>query len=285
VTKTALVTGGNSGIGKEIAVALASQGLHVVIASRNASKGEAARKEICERSSRNDVEVLPLDLASFVSVHAAADAFLAAHDRLDLLVNNAGVIVRQRSVTADGHETQFQVNHLGHFLLTNLLRDRLRASAPARVVATASDAHRFVARGGLRFDDLEWEKRRYGIGFRVYSNTKLMNILHMRHLARELDGSGVTANAVHPGFVGSNFAREGDTGRLGNFAMALLGPVALSSEKGARTSVYVATSPEVEGVTGQYFAKSALAKTTRAGADDDAAAQLWKISAELTGGA
>ncbi|HEX5096995.1 MAG TPA: SDR family oxidoreductase [Acidimicrobiia bacterium] len=276
----ALVTGGNSGIGKETAVALAGMGAQVAIASRNTVKGENARREIKERAG-TDVEVLSLDLASFASVRACAEHYTATHDRLDMLVNNAGIIVRERRVTEDGHEMQFQVNHLGHFLLTSLLRDLLVASAPARVVATASDAHRFVRRG-IRFDDLEWEQRRYGIGFACYSTTKLMNILFTRELARTLDATGVTANAVHPGFVASNFAREGDTGRLGNAAMVLGRPFAISNEKGARTSVFVASSPTLNGVTGQYFAKSRFANPTRKARDDDTAARLWAISAELT---
>jgi NAD(P)-dependent dehydrogenase (short-subunit alcohol dehydrogenase family) len=278
--KTALITGGNSGIGKETAVALAALGARVAIASRNTTKGEHARREIEERTGA-DVEVLSLDLASFASVRTCAAEFIATHDRLDILVNNAGIIVRRRDVTEDGHETQFQVNHLGHFLLTSLLRDLLVASAPARVVATASDAHRF-ARRGVRFDDLEWEKRRYGIGFECYSTTKLMNILFTRELARRLEGTGVTANAVHPGFVASNFAREGDTGRLGNAAMVLGRPFAISNEKGARTTVFVASAPALNGVSGQYFAKSRFANPTRAAANDDTAAHLWKVSAEYT---
>lgn len=277
---TVVITGGNSGIGKETAVGLAERGAHVVIACRNAAKGEAAVAEIRARSGRDTVEATPLDLASFASVRACAAALLAAHPRIDVLVNNAGVITRTRSITSDGHETQFQVNHLGHFLLTNLLLDRLVASAPARVVVVASHAHKYAA-NGLDFDDLESE-RRYR-PFRVYARTKLMNIMFTRELARRLDGTGVTANAVHPGYVASNFGREGDTGALGNIAMILGRPFAISAAKGARTSIYVASSQEVESVTGQYFYRSTLASESDAARDDAAAARLWEISGTLTG--
>lgn len=281
-SKVVVITGGNSGIGKETAVALAEQGAQVVIAARNAAKAAAAVKEIQERTRAGDrVETMPLDLASFASVQSFSTAFHDRYDRLDVLVNNAGIVLRQRVLTGDGHETQFQVNHLSHFLLTDLLRDRLGASGTSRVVNVASDAHK-TARKGLDFDDLEWERRRYGSGFGVYSATKLMNILFTRELARRLENTEVTANAVHPGFVASNFAREGDTGSLGNIAMVLGRPFAKSPEKGATTSVYVATSPAVEGVSGQYFARSRVAIPAAPALDDDAAARLWEISEKFT---
>lgn len=280
--KTVVVTGANSGIGKETAIALAHMGALVVLAVRNATKGEAARKELCERSGRTDAEVMTLDLASFASVRAFAAAFLAAHDRLDVLVLNAGILVRRRLLTEDGHDTQFEVNHLSHFLLVQLLRDRLVASAPSRVVVVASDAHR-SARRGLDFDDLEHAHRRYG-GFSVYSHTKLANILFTRELARRLDGTGVTANSVHPGFVASNLAREGDAGVLGTVISTLGRPFARTAEQGAQTSIYVASSPQLDGVTGQYFANSAFAKPSQHGEDDAAAARLWEVSERLTAG-
>jgi NAD(P)-dependent dehydrogenase (short-subunit alcohol dehydrogenase family) len=276
--RTVVVTGGNSGIGKEAAVELAAMGAQVVVAARNRAKGEAALAEIKSRSGRDTVELGSLDLASKASIHAFAESFLANHDRLDVLLNNAGLTLLKRSETVDGFETTFGVNHLGHFLLTELLRERLVASAPARVVTVASDAHRF-ARGGLNFDDLMATKRYRG--FQVYSRSKLANVLFTRELARRLDGTGVTANCLHPGFVASNFAREGDTGMIGDVAMVLGRPFAISPAKGAQTSVFVCSSPTLEGVTGQYFAKSALAKTSAAGADDDAAARLWAVSEQL----
>jgi retinol dehydrogenase-12 len=277
--KVAVITGGNSGIGLETAVALARDGAHVVITSRNPERGATALAEIESRSG-NAAEVMPLDLASFASVRNFADVFGRTHDRLDILVNNAGVILKQRHVTEDGHEAQFQTNHLGHFLLNELLRDQLVTSAPARVVVVASDAHRF-APGGLKFDDLE-STHRYR-AFRTYGRTKLMNILFTRELARRLHGTGVTANAVHPGFVASRFSRDGDTGIMGNVGMVLGRPFAHSPEIGAQTSVYVASSPQLAGVTGQYFAKSALANPAATARDDAVAARLWDISAEMVG--
>ncbi|HYL51056.1 MAG TPA: SDR family oxidoreductase [Acidimicrobiia bacterium] len=280
--KVVVITGGNSGIGKETAVELARMGARVVIAARNPTRAAAAVKEIKERTGAGDrVETMPLDLASFASVRAFAGAFTDAHDRLDVLVNNAGGWLGKRIVTADGHESQFQVNHLSHFLLTNLLRERLVRSAPARVVNIASVAHK-NARRGLDFDDLDYERRRYR-GFRVYSETKLMNILFARELARRWDGTGVSANAVHPGFVATNFAREGDVGWWGNIGMPLTRPFSISVQQGAVTPVYVASSPDVEGITGQYFVKCRVAGPSRAALDDDAAARLWEISAKLTG--
>jgi NAD(P)-dependent dehydrogenase (short-subunit alcohol dehydrogenase family) len=276
--RTVVVTGGNSGIGKEAAVVLATMGAQVVVAARNRSKGESALAEINSRSGNDSAELADLDLASTASIRAFADGFLRSHERLDVLLNNAGLTLRKRSETADGFETTFGVNHLGHFLLTALLRDRLVASAPARVVNVASGAHRY-ARHGLDFDDLMSTKRYRP--FITYGRSKLANILFTRELARRLDGTGVTANALHPGFVASNFARDGDTGRLGNIAMVLGSPFAISPAKGAQTSVFLASSPTVEGVTGQYFAKCALATTSAAATDDDAARRLWTVSEQL----
>jgi NAD(P)-dependent dehydrogenase (short-subunit alcohol dehydrogenase family) len=280
--KVAVITGGNSGIGKETAVELARLGAHVVIAARNPGKASGAAKEVRERADAGDrVETIPLDLASFASVRAFAEAFAARHDRLDILVNNAGCVLARRILTEDGHEAQFQINHLGHFLLTHLLHERLVRGAPARVVNVASDAHK-GARGGLDFDDLDWQRGRYR-GFQAYSQTKLMNILFTRELARRLDPSQITANSVHPGFVASNFAKEGDLGWWGNIGMPLAGLFAISVQRGAETPVYVASSPDLEGVTGQYFVKRRAAAPSRAGQDDPAAERLWKVSAEITG--
>jgi retinol dehydrogenase 12 len=281
--KVVVITGGNSGIGKEAAVEIARQGAHVVIAARNPTKAASALAEIETRADAHGrVETIPIDLASFASVRAFADAFTAKHDRLDVLLNNAGLVLRKRDVTVDGHETQFQVNHLGHFLLTSLLHDALANGAPARVINVSSYAHR-TARKGLDFDDLDWERRRYA-GFGVYSATKLMNILFTRELARRSNPDVLTANALHPGFVGSNFAREGDLGLLGTIGMPLVRPFAISSQKGALTSIYLASSPDVEGITGQYFVKGKAVKPAASALDDAAAARLWEISEKLTVG-
>jgi len=279
--QVAVVTGGNSGIGKETAVELAGMGAHVIIAARNPAKAAAAVKELLHRAPGATVEHLPLDLASFASVREFADTFKARFDRLDVLVNNAGASLRKRSVTDDGHETQFQVNHLSHFLLTALLRDQL-AAAPAACVINVSSTGHTVPRGGLDFDDLDWERRKYR-GFLVYFHTKLANVLFTRELARRLEGTRMTANAVHPGWVGSNFGREGDMGPFIGAAMVVARPFSISSAAGARTSIYLASSPDVADVTGQYFYKCRVAKPSDAALDAAAAARLWDVSARMTG--
>jgi retinol dehydrogenase 12 len=279
--QTAVVTGGNSGIGKETAVELAGMGAHVVVAARNAAKAEAAVQEIQTRAPSGTVEHLPLDLASFASVRAFAGTFTSRFDQLDILVNNAGLTLHKRAVTQDGHETQFQVNHLSHFLLTGLLEEQLAAAPAARIVNVSSTGHTF-ARDGLDFDDLDWERRRYR-GFLVYCATKLANVLFTREYARRFADTKITANAVHPGFVGSNFAREGDMGFLIGLGMLAVRPFAITSAVGAHTSVYLASSPDVDGISGQYFYKCEVVKPSNAALDDAAAARLWEVSAEMTG--
>ena len=278
--RVVLITGGNAGIGKETAVALAAMGAQVVFTARDAARGTDALAEIRTRSGNDAVDVMPLDLARFASVREFAKRWSDEHDQLDVLVNNAGLILNSRRETDDGNEMTFQVNHLGPFLLTQLLRDQLVAGDDARVVNVASDAHS-SARRGLDFDDLQ--SRRQYRGFRVYGKTKLANILFTRELARRWDDTGVTANAVHPGFVASSFGRDGDTGRLGALLFPLLKPFALSPEQGARTQVYVASAPELAGITGGYWVKSAPATPSAAAQDDAAAARLWEVSEELVG--
>jgi NAD(P)-dependent dehydrogenase (short-subunit alcohol dehydrogenase family) len=281
--KVAVVTGGNSGVGKETAVGLAQLGAHVVIAARNATKANAAVDEIRTRTGAGDrVETMPIDLASFDSVRKFAAAYRNSHDRLDILVNNAGLVLGKRRVTDDGHETQFQVNHLGHFLLANELRDMLVASAPARVVVVSSIAHQ-QARDGLDFDDLDWSERRYR-GFKVYCATKLANILFSNEFARRLAGTGVTCNSLHPGFVASNFARENDLGWWANIGMPLARPFAISAKKGALTSIHVASSDAVEELSGLYFKKCVVAMPSANALDDAAAARLWEVSEKMVAG-
>ena len=278
-----VITGGNAGIGKETAVGLAQKGATVVITARNQQRGAAALEEIRGRTGRDDerLVVMPLDLASFASIRAFASDLLDRSDRLDVLVNNAGLVLRQRRETADGFEMTFGVNHLGHFLLTDLLLDRLRAGESARIVNVSSDAHK-QARNGLDFDDLQ-STRRFR-GFAVYSKSKLANILFTRELARRLDGTNVTVNALHPGFVASRFGRDGDTGRLGDVAMLVTRPFAINAAQGALTSIHVASSPDVDGITGQYWYKCALATPSRAAQDDAAARRLWQVSEQLIAG-
>lgn len=276
--RTVLITGGNTGIGLETAVALARDGARVVFTTRDAQKGATALAEIRERSGSDTVDVMELDLARLSSVHEFADRFAGRHDDLDVLVNNAGLLLGSRRETVDGYEMTFQVNHLGPFLLTQLLRDPLVAGDDARVVNVASDAHK-GARRGLDFDDLQSTKKYRGYG--VYSKSKLANILYTRELARRWNDTGVTANAVHPGFVASRFGRDGDSGKLTGWVFPLLKPFALTPEQGAATQVYVASAPELAGITGGYWVKSAPATPSAAAQDDAAAARLWEISEQL----
>jgi NAD(P)-dependent dehydrogenase (short-subunit alcohol dehydrogenase family) len=277
--KTVVITGGNAGIGKEAAVGLATLGARVVITARNEERGRAAYKEIVDRSGSSDVEVLALDLASFRSIRSFAVELLERVDRLDVLVDNAGLILRRRTETEDGFEAMFGINHLGHFLLTNLLLDELRASAPSRVVVVASDAHQ-SAKQGLDFDDLQSE-RSYKWA-KVYGKSKLANIYFARELAHRLEGSGVTSNSLHPGFVRSQFGQGGDLGTLYGFGIKYLAaPFAISQVKGALTTIYLASSPEVEGATGGYYVKCKPATPTQMAQDDDAARRLWDVSEQL----
>jgi len=277
--KVVIITGGNTGIGKEAAVGLAGLGARVVITSRNEERGRSARQEIAERSGNDSVEVMSLDLASFTSIRSFAADVLDRFDHLDALVNNAGLILYRRAETREGFEETFGVNHLGPFLLTDLLLERLRASAPARVVVVSSAAHK-SARQGLDFDDLQAEhKYRWA---KAYGKSKLANIYFTRELARRLDGTGVTVNALHPGFVRSEFGRGGDLGGIYGWGIKYVAsPFAISPEKGARTTIYLASSPDVEGVSGGYFYKSKPSTPSTVAQDDDAASRLWDASEKL----
>jgi NAD(P)-dependent dehydrogenase (short-subunit alcohol dehydrogenase family) len=275
--KVVIVTGGNSGIGKAAAAELAGMGARVIIAARSQAKGEAAIAEIRARFPDASVELVSLDLASCTSIRACATELLARCDRIDVLLLNAGLVLLNRAETADGLEMTFAVNHLGHFMLTELLRERIVASTPARIVVVSSGAHRSAR--SLDFDDLQATGRYWSFG--VYAKSKLANIYFMRELARRLAGTGVTANALHPGFVATNFAKEGDTGLLGSVAMVLGRPFAISASKGARTSVFLCSDSSVAEITGEYWYKQAIAKPTKVAQDDAAAARLWDVSEKL----
>lgn len=269
--KTAIVTGASSGVGLETARGLVAQGYRVVLAVRDVAKGEAVAREI------GGAEVMRLDLADLDSVRAFAAAFLARHERLHVLVNNAGIHTAQRTTTPQGHETTFATNHLGHFLLTRLLLDRMKASAPARIVNVASEAHRF---GTMDFDDLMGERRWSGI--LAYNRSKLANVMFTYALARRLEGTRVTANAVHPGSVRTRWARREDSGAF-RFVVALASPFLLSPEKGARTSLRVATDPALESVSGRYFVREKPATSSVLSRDVDAQERLWRDSERLVG--
>jgi NAD(P)-dependent dehydrogenase (short-subunit alcohol dehydrogenase family) len=278
--RTCLVTGATSGIGRAAARELARRGAELVLVCRDPARGEETLAEIREDTANAKLSLLRADLSSQAEIRRAAQGFLESGRPLHVLLNNAGVVLMRRSETVDRIESTFAVNHLGYFLLTRLLEDRLRESAPARIVNVASDAHHYAG-GRLDFDDLQ-SRRAYRV-MQVYGKSKLANILFTRELARRLARSGVTANCLHPGFVGSNFGKN--NGLLGRVSMTVLRPFARSPEKGAETAVWLCESPELEGVSGEYFFDKRPRRPHAAALDDEDARRLWEVSEEMTGGA
>ncbi len=273
--EVSMVTGANSGIGKVIATELARMGSNVVLVCRDPQKGEAAKNEIAAQLGNSSVELLMADLASLAAVRKLAADFAAKHDRLRILVNNAGLILGKRIVTADGLEAQFVINYLSQFLLTNLLLPALKTAAPSRIVNVSSSAH---YQGHMHFDDLQLERGYSSI--KAYSQSKLAQVLFTHELAGRLAGSGVTVNAVHPGVVRTKWADEG--GLLG-IGVRLTRPFMLSPAKGAETPLYVAASPEVAGVSGKFFAKKKDTQSSKESYDESEAKRLWEVSMQLTG--
>jgi NAD(P)-dependent dehydrogenase (short-subunit alcohol dehydrogenase family) len=276
--KTCLVTGATSGIGKETAAQLAMLGAGVIIVARDAARGAAAAAEIRQRAPRAQLGITIADLSSLAQVRRLAAEVMTEYGRLDVLVNNAGVISLDRKLSADGLEITFATNHLGPFLLTSLLRGLLERSAPARVVTVASGVHRQVR--AIPWEDLA-HGGQSGQG-QAYAVSKLLNVLFTAELARRLAGTGVTANCLHPGFVRTALGREvtGIPGAAVRLALRLRpGPAA-----GARTSVYLASAPEVADQSGGYFVKSRPARPSALAMDTQAAARLWALSTELASG-
>lgn len=271
--KTCIVTGANTGIGKATALGLAKMGATTVMVCRSRERGEAALGEIKRESGNDAVSLVLADLSSQAAIRHLAREFTSKHTALHVLINNAGIIPRKRTVTEDDLETQFAVNHLAYFLLTNLLLDRLKASAPSRIINVSSRAHggRFIP-----FDDLQSE-RSYS-PTRVYGWTKLANVLFTYELARRLEGTRVTVNCLHPGVVATKILADHMPGGL-RFVAKMIG---LSPEEGAQTSLYLATSGEVEGVSGKYFVNRRVAQSSKASYDKAGASRLWQVSAELT---
>ncbi len=276
--KVVVVTGSNTGIGLETAVGVAALEATTVLACRNRAKAEAAAKEVTRRTWNDDVHLVSLDLADLVSVRKAADEVLSRWGRLDVLVNNAGGTWSQRQVTAQGIEYTFGVNHLGHFYLTNLLLDRLRAGAPSRVINVTSVGHH-AAFHGMRFEDLQSEKGYEAM--EAYCRSKLANVLFTRQLATRLEGTGVTANAMHPGWVRSRFGMDGDLSGMMGFGMRAIRPLQINPQRAARTSVFLATSPDVATKTGMYWVRSKPGHMSRNARNDEAAARLWDESERL----
>ncbi|GCF10954.1 SDR family oxidoreductase [Dictyobacter arantiisoli] len=267
--KVCLVTGANGGIGLATARELARQGAHVVMVCRNRAKGEAAQAEIKSVSGNQQVDLLIADISSLASVRQLAQEVRERYPHIHVLINNAGGMFNQRVETADGLETTWALNYIGPVLLTNSLLDILKASAPARIINVSSTAHRF---GRIDFDDLQ-SKQRYR-GMRAYGSAKLALILYTYELASQLEGSGVTANCLHPGVVATNFFQLGLLNWLGRL-------VFLTPEQGAQTTLYLATSPEVAQVNGKYFTKSKAVSSTKDTYDEATRKRLWQSTETL----
>ena len=275
--KTVLITGATGGIGLAAAVAMARQGAHLVLVGRNQTRGLDAISEIRRRAGSDRAEFLRADFSSLAEVRRVADGFVSGNRPLHVLLNNAGVMNTQRKLSRDGFEEMFAVNYLAHYLLTRMLLPCLERSAPARIVHVASNAHAFCK--GINFDDLSHQER--FSAFTVYGHSKLANMLFSNELARRLHGSGVSSNALHPGAVATGIGTN--NGIAGRVLPWLLKPFFRSPEKGGATAVYLASSAQVEGVSGKYFYNSAPLEPKPWALDAVAAGRLWALSERLTG--
>jgi NAD(P)-dependent dehydrogenase (short-subunit alcohol dehydrogenase family) len=279
--KTCLITGSTSGIGKEIALGLAKMKANVILVGRNKVKCQATTEEIWRKASiandKSRISYLLADLSSQASIHQLANEFLDSYGSLDILVNNAGVFLSRRFTTIDNIEYTFAVNHLAPFLLTNLLFEKMKASSPSRVITTSSVAHRGAY---INFDNLQFERGRYN-GVEAYRQSKLANILFTKELARRSRGSGVTSNCFHPGGVRTNLVQNNPW--YYRLIWATINPFLVSPKKGADTAIYLASSPKVAEISGEYFVNRKPVRLLGLADDYDIAARLWKISEELTG--
>ena len=274
--KVCIVTGANSGIGKATSLGLAQMGATVVMVCRDRTKGEEAQNEIKTKSGNDAIDLLLAELSSQDSIRQLVENFQQHYTQLHVLINNAGGVNLSRRDTVDGFEMTFAVNYLAPFLLTNLLLDKLKASAPARIVNVSSESHES---GYIKMDDLQLEKK-YRL-MRAYGQSKLALVLFTYELARRLQGTGVTANCLHPGFVATNIGQSG-VGRIGRSIVKLIfSSLGISPEEGAKTSIYLASSPDIEGVTGKYFVKSIPVRSAPISYDESLQRQLWEESAKL----
>ncbi len=279
--KICLVTGATSGMGEVTARALAQRGATVILVSRKAEKCAATVNQIKQQTGHPAIEFMVADLSSQQDIRQLAQQFNSRYQRLDVLVNDAGALFARRQESTDGIEMTFALNHLGYFLLTNLLLDVLKASAPARIINVASYGH---TRGKIDFDDLQARKRYNGM--QAYRQSKLANVLFTYELARRLEGTGVTVNAVNPGLVATRFGLNNFgfiPDGISNLLLRLYGWVGTNAEQGAQTAIYLATSAGVEGVTGKYFEKQTAVPSSEESYDTVAAKRLWRVSAEMTG--
>jgi len=271
--KVCIITGANSGIGKATAIGLAKMNATLVMLCRDKERGESAQKEIIELTGNNNVDLILCDLSSQKEIRNFAIEFKKKYNNLHILINNAGVMLSKRALSVEGFEMNFAVNHLAPFLLTNLLLDMLKKSAPSRIVNVGSAAHRM---GKIDFEDLQRENKK-GRPMGLYGNSKLAMILVSYELSRKLEGSNVTVNVLHPGLINTNLGRDRSSTSKG-FASKFF----KSPEIGAETSIFLATSPEVEGITGKYFTKKKEKDSSKKSYNEEYAKRLWEISLDLT---
>jgi NAD(P)-dependent dehydrogenase (short-subunit alcohol dehydrogenase family) len=276
--KTVVITGGTSGIGEVAALHLAGQGARIVLIARDPARGEATLAKLRSANPAAQHAAHYGDLSVIADTKRVAQAVAGSETRIDVLINNAGAVFLSRKVSADGLEMTFATNHMAYFVVTNILLDRLKATPGARIVSTASDAHKS---GKLDFDDLQSEKS-YS-SFRCYGTSKLCNILFTRELARRLEGSGVTANCQHPGFVGTRFGQNNASNIFLKVLARTIMSFGLSPEQGAKTIIHLASSPEVATISGEYFYKCKVAVANDAAMDDGNARRLWQVSAKIAG--
>jgi NAD(P)-dependent dehydrogenase (short-subunit alcohol dehydrogenase family) len=271
--KICIVTGANSGIGKATAMGLAKMGATVVMLCRNKERGEEAQKEIIDLTGNTNVDLMLCDLASLKEIHSFVSEFKSKYQLLHVLINNAGIMTAKRNQSVDGYEMNFAVNHLAPFLLTNLLLDILKNSAPSRIINVGSAAHRF---GKMDFDDLQSENKKSRF-MKLYGSSKLAMTLVSYELSRRLEGSNVTVSVVHPGIINTNLGRDRSSISIG-FSKRFFKP----PEVGAETSLYLASSPEVEGITGKYYANKQQKKSSKESYNEEYAKRLWEITEEMT---
>ncbi len=274
--KVCIITGANSGIGKATAMGLANMGATVAMVCRNKARGEEAQNEIKEQSGNDNVDLLLADLSSQASIRQLAETIQQRYQHIHVLINNVGIYNMRRQETTEGFEAMFAVNYLAPFLLTNLLLEKLNASAPARIINVSSEAHQT---GYINMHDLQLEHH-YKF-MRGYGQSKLALVLFTYELARRLQGTGVTVNCLHPGFVATNIGQNG-VGKVGRSIVKLIfSRLGISAEEGAKTSIYLATSPDVEGITGKYFVKSIPVRSAPISYDETLQRQLWEESTKL----
>jgi len=273
--KVCIVTGANSGIGRETTLGLAKQGAHVVMLVRDQERGKAAKEYVIEKACSESVDLMLCDLSSMEDIHRFSKEFSEKYNRLHVLINNAGAVFSKRDVTSEGFERTLAVNYLAPFVLTQDLLPLLKASSPSRVIGLTSGLH---GKGIIDLDNLQSEGKYKGMN--VYQNSKLMVVLFTYHLAKQIEGTGVTCNAVSPGFVATNLGKSSGS-RMNSIMFGMMKPFQLTPTEGAETSLYVASAPELEGVSGRHFTKSQEKESSEVTYDVDLQERLWNVTEKL----